>query len=224
MAHTLAWPPCAPLVGRAAVRPCGKLRLGLAAVPCRLTAVLSRSYSCLCWRFALGQTSPRIAPGCARTAVLVRPRGRSPLCRPPRRRPPRGAAFLYAPLFLLPAPCNRAGSFPCVAAPALVRARCGHPHPCAVRTPPTAPRPARPRRPPPGAGPRPPRVRAPLSGARLQALLQGAAGRPRTAKPSCPSDAAPRRARDRRTAHRRRLQQRRRPRRPIAIYFRPFSN
>ena len=45
-------------------------------------------------------------------------------------------------------------------------------------------------------------------------LLQCAAGRPRTAKPSCPSDAAPRRARDRRTAHRRRLQPRRGPAAP----------
>ena len=69
-----------------------------------------RSCSCLCWRSALGQTPPRIARGCARTAVLVRPRGRSPLRRPPRRRPPRWGAFLYAPLFLLPAPCNRAVS------------------------------------------------------------------------------------------------------------------
>ena len=63
----------------------------------------------------------------------------------------------------------------------------------------------------------------PSSGARPQALQQCAVGRPRTAKPPCPSDAAPRQARDRRTAHRRRLQPRPRPRHPIAIYFRSFS-
>ena len=148
---------------------------------------------------AHGGASPSSRPLAALPPAAPPPtaRGRFPVCSP---LPPSG-------------PLQQGREFP-LAAPALVRARCGHPHPCAVRTPPTAPRPARPRRPPPGAGPRPPRVRAPLSGARLQALLQCAAGRPRTAKPSCPSDAAPRRVLDRRTAHRRRLQPRRGPAAP----------
>lgn len=80
-------------------------------------------------------------------------------------------------------------------------------------------RPARPHRGPPAAALHPGTRVEPSSGARPQALQQCAVGRPRTAKPPCPSDAAPRQARDRRTAHRRRLQPRPRPRHPIAIYF-----
>jgi len=85
-------------------------------------------------------------------------------------------------------------------------------------------RPARPHRGPPAAALHPGTRVEPLSGARPQALQQCAVGRPRTAKPPCPSDAAPRQARDRRTAHRRRLQPRPRPRHPIAIYFRPHKH
>ena len=83
-------------------------------------------------------------------------------------------------------------------------------------------RPARPHRGPPAAALHPGTRVEPSSGARPQALQQCAVGRPRTAKPPCPSDAAPRQARDKRTAHRRRLQPRPRPRHPIAIYFRSF--
>ena len=120
-----------PLLGRLARpwlvgRPCARATKSGSVWPlCRAGGQRScRGPTAVCAEGALGQTPPRIAPGCARTAVLVHPRGRSPLRRPPRRRPPRGGgAFLYAPLFLLPAPCNRAGSFPCAAASALVRSK-----------------------------------------------------------------------------------------------------
>ena len=43
----------------------------------------------LCWRGALGQTPPPLARRCARTAVLIRLRRRSPCRRTPCRRSPR---------------------------------------------------------------------------------------------------------------------------------------
>ena len=45
--------------------------------------------SSLCWRGALGQTPPPVARRCARTAVLIRLRRRSPCLLTPCRRPPR---------------------------------------------------------------------------------------------------------------------------------------
>ena len=79
-------------------------------------------------------------------------------------------------------------------------------------------------------GPRPPQPLPthghPMCPIDFLPLLQCAAGRLRTAKPPCPSDAAPRRARDRRTAHRRRLQPRRSPAAPspsISVLFRYIS-